>query len=341
MNDMDDGQGRTEGASRALESEPETQGELSASRREDGIASGMRMLVVDDEETARTLCAEVGREAGLEIYTAGSAERALELMAEYPADIVITDLKLPGNGGLALLSKLRESFPKTSVVVLTQFGSIETAIEATRLGAEDYLTKPFHVEDLRNKLKRIVREQELDEENRVLREQLRARPGFGGLVGVSGKMQRVYKLIEKVSQHNYPVLVLGESGTGKELVARAIHYMGNRRQQPFVPVDCSALVPTLIEAELFGYVKGAFTGATQSKQGLMESANSGTLFLDEIGDLPVDLQANCCAHCRRRRLSRWAPRSASPLLPASSRPPIATSKRLCAPGNSGRTCTSG
>ena len=125
----------------------------------------------------------------------------------------------------------------------------------------------------------------------MLREQLRTRPGFGGLIGISPKMQRVYRLIEKVSQHNYPVLILGESGTGKELVARSIHYSGARRNRPFVPVDCSALVPTLIESELFGYVKGAFTGAMHSKQGLMESAGNGTLFLDEIGDLPIDLQA--------------------------------------------------
>src|ERR1700683_748381 len=131
----------------------------------------------------------------------------------------------------------------------------------------------------------------MDNENRVLREQLRPRQDFGGLIGFSQKMQRVYKLIEKVSKHNYPVLVLGESGTGKELVARSIHFLGDRRNKPFVPVDCSALAPTLIESELFGYVKGAFTGANHTKQGLLESAGGGTLFLDEIGDLPVDLQA--------------------------------------------------
>src|ERR1700756_1425155 len=131
----------------------------------------------------------------------------------------------------------------------------------------------------------------LDEENRVLREQLRTRPGFAGLIGLSPKMQRVYKLIEKVSQHNYPVLILGESGTGKELVARSIHFSGTRSSRPFAPVDCSSFVPTLIESELFGYVKGAFTGANQTKRGLMEAAGNGTLFLDEIGDLPIDLQA--------------------------------------------------
>ena len=176
-------------------------------------------------------------------------------------------------------------------MMLTQYGTIETAVEATRLGAADYVTKPFHIPELRTKLERVVHALELDQENRILREQLRTRPGFGELIGTSQKMQRVYRLIEKVSQHSYPVLVLGESGTGKELVARSIHYSGPRRNKPFVPVDCSALVPSLIESELFGYVKGAFTGAQHSKQGLMEVAGTGTLFLDEIGDLPVDLQA--------------------------------------------------
>jgi two-component system response regulator HydG len=148
----------------------------------------------------------------------------------------------------------------------------------------------------------VLHSLELDQENRILREQVRSRPGFGGLIGVSPTMQRVYRLIEKVSQHKYPVLVLGESGTGKELVARSIHFSGPRRNEPFVPVDCSALVPTLIESELFGYVKGAFTGATHSKVGLMEFAGGGTLFLDEIGDLPVDLQAKLLRALQEREV---------------------------------------
>jgi len=147
------------------------------------------------------------------------------------------------------------------------------------------------VEELHSKLDRIAHSIETDEENRLLREQLKSRPGFRGFVGISPRMQRVYKLIQKVAQHNYPVLILGESGTGKELVARSIHFSGPRKNKPFAPVDCSSLVPTLIESELFGYVKGAFTGAQHSKQGLFESAGDGTLFLDEIGELTIDLQA--------------------------------------------------
>ncbi len=251
----------------------------------------MAVLIVDDEDASRNLCREVVTESGLRTSVASTTEQALDILDRFPADIVITDLRVPQLGGIELLKKIRESYPQTAVVVLTQYGTIESAVEATRMGAADYVTKPFHISELRSKLERVVRSLEIDQENRVLREQLRSRPGFGGLTGTSQRMQRVYRLIEKVSQHNYPVLILGESGTGKELVARSIHFMGSRKHKPFVPVDCSALVPTLIESELFGYVKGAFTGAMSNKQGLMESADGGTLFLDEIGDLPVDLQA--------------------------------------------------
>ena len=249
------------------------------------------VLIVDDEESALRLCVDIATEAGLRVRTATTTEQALEILDEYPVDIVISDLRVPELGGLELLRRIREHYPEVSVLVLTQYGTIQTAVEATRLGAADYVTKPFHIDELRRKLQRLIHEQELDNENKVLREQLRTRPGYKELIGTSPKMQRVYKLIEKVSQHNYPVLVLGESGTGKELVARSIHFSGERRHKPFVPVDCSALVPTLIESELFGYVKGAFTGAVHTKQGVFENADNGTLFLDEIGNLPIDMQA--------------------------------------------------
>ena len=249
------------------------------------------VLIVDDEPSAREICEQVATELGFRILIAETTEKALELLEEYPIEIVITDLKVPQAGGIELLKQIRSGHPQTAVLVMTQYGTIQTAVEATRLGALDYITKPFHVNDLHTKLQRIVRDLELDQENRLLREQLRTRPGFGGMVGVSPRMQRVYKMIEKVSQHNYPVLLLGESGTGKEMVARSIHFSGPRREKPFVPVDCSSIVSTLIESELFGYVKGAFTGAQHSKMGLLETAHEGTLFLDEIGDMPVDMQA--------------------------------------------------
>jgi DNA-binding NtrC family response regulator len=260
------------------------------------------VLIVDDEDTTRNLCRDVVSQLGLRTKLAATTEQALDILDQSPIEIVITDLKVPQLGGIELLKRVKESYPQAAVMVLTQYGTIESAVEATRMGAADYITKPFHVPELRNKLGRVVKLLEVNEENRILREQMRSRPGFAGLIGVSPKMQRVYRLIEKVSQHNYPVLILGESGTGKELVARSIHFSGLRKTRPFVPVDCSALVPTLIEAELFGYVKGAFTGAVHTKPGLMEIADNGTLFLDEIGDLPIDLQAKLLRALQEREI---------------------------------------
>jgi len=264
--------------------------------------AAISILVVDDEAEIRAMCRDVITEAGWRARVASSSEQALEILDQSSIDIVVTDLKLPALGGLELLKRVRETYPQVPVIVLTQFGTIQSAVEATRMGAADYIPKPFHPAEFRSKLERVIHSLETDQENRVLREQLRTRPGFGGLIGVSPKMQRVYRLIEKVSQHNYPVLILGESGTGKELVARSIHFSGLRKNEPFVPVDCSSLVPTLIESELFGYVKGAFTGAVQSKMGLMQSAGSGTLFLDEIGDLPFDLQAKLLRALQEREV---------------------------------------
>jgi DNA-binding NtrC family response regulator len=184
------------------------------------------LLIVDDEVTSRNLCRDVAADAGLRVHTVETTEEALELLEQSPIDIVVTDLKVSQLGGLELLKRVRTLHPQIAVMVLTQYGTIETAVTATRLGASDYVTKPFHVDELRAKIDRLVHSLDIDQENRVLREQLRTRPGFGGLVGVSVKMQRVYKMIEKVCQHHYPVLILGESGTGKELVARSIHFLG-------------------------------------------------------------------------------------------------------------------
>jgi two-component system response regulator HydG len=251
----------------------------------------LSVLIVDDELGTREICGRVALETGLHVLSAETTEQALDLLDQHPVDIVLSDLKVPQAGGLELLKRIRTNFQHIAVMMLTQYGTIESAVEATQLGARDYITKPFHIAELQTKLERLIRELELNQENRLLRQQLHTRPGFGGLIGLSAKMQCVYKMIEKVSQHTYPVLILGESGTGKELVARSIHFNGPRHQKPFVPVDCSALVPTLVESELFGYVRGAFTGASHTKTGLFETAQQGTLFLDELGDMPVDLQA--------------------------------------------------
>jgi DNA-binding NtrC family response regulator len=262
----------------------------------------LSVLVVEDEETTRKLCADVAESIGMKAVVASSVDEALRRLETHAIDIVVTDMMLPPSSGLDLLKQVHEMYPQIAVLVLTQYGTIDSAVAATRLGAVDYVTKPFHIDDLRARLERVARDMDLDRENRLLREQLRSKPGFGGMIGVSAKMQRVYKMIEKVSQHEYPVLILGESGTGKELVAKSIHYSGIRKERPFAPVDCSSLVPTLIESELFGYVKGAFTGAMQSKQGLLEAAQGGTLFLDEIGDMPVDLQAKLLRALQEREV---------------------------------------
>ena len=283
------------------------------------------VLIVDDEVAIRSLCRDVMVESGLHTKLASTTEQALDILDQSIVDIVITDLKVPQLGGIELLKRVGETYPHAAVIVLTQFGTIQSAVEATRMGAVDYVTKPFHVPELRSKLDRIVRLLEVNQENRMLREQLRAKPGFGGLIGVSPKMQRLYRVIEKVSQHAYPVLVLGESGTGKELVARSIHFSGVRKAKPFVPVDCSALVPTLIEAELFGYVKGAFTGAVYNKPGLMEVAHNGTLLLDEIGDLPVNLQAKLLRALQEKEIR---PVGSTDSLPLAARIIAATNRDL-------------
>jgi len=262
----------------------------------------MNILIVDDEPTIRETCAEVAQQTGMKATTVASAEEALEVLEHSPVDIVLTDLMLQRTSGLDLLKRVHDTNPTLPVIVLTQYGTIDSAVAATRLGAVDYVTKPFRIEELRARLERAARAVELQQENQLLREQLRTRPGFGGLIGVSERMQRVYKIMQKVSQHEYPVLILGESGTGKELVAKSIHFSGPRKNRPFAPVDCSALVPTLIESELFGYVKGAFTGAQHGKQGLLEAAQGGTLFLDEIGDMPVDLQAKLLRALQEREV---------------------------------------
>ena len=251
----------------------------------------MNILIVDDEPTIREACGEVAQLTGMNATMAATAEEAIEILENTAVDIVLTDLMLPHTSGLELLKRVHDTHPNMPVIVLTQYGTIDSAVAATRMGAIDYVTKPFRIEELRARLERASRAVELQQENQLLREQLRTRPGFGGLIGLSERMQRVYKTIQKVSQHEYPLLILGESGTGKELVAKSVHYSGARKERTFVPVDCSSLVPTLIESELFGYVKGAFTGALHGKQGLLETAHGGTLFLDEIGEMPVDLQS--------------------------------------------------
>lgn len=253
---------------------------------------GIRFLVVDDEESIRRLCMTVASGMGFTSMEAATGEAALSLLEEQPADIILTDLVMPRMSGLEFLERVKRLLPRCEIAVMTGHGSVETAVQAMKLGAYDYIAKPFSpIEELRLFLRRMADKIELVEENQFLRERVDTETGLHGIVGSTPKIQDVLRVISRLKDTRTPVLIVGESGTGKELVARAIHFRGAFANRPFVAVDCGSLVPTLIESELFGYEKGAFTGAIRTKQGLFQSANGGTIFLDEIGELPLEMQA--------------------------------------------------
>jgi len=252
----------------------------------------IRLLIVDDEQSIRKLCMTVGEALGFACIEADSGESALALLEEQPAHIILTDMVMPHMSGLEFLERVKKLFPGTEIAVMTGHGSVETAVQAMKLGAYDYISKPFSpLEELRLFLRRMAEKIRLVEENQFLRERMDTETELHGIVGASTKIQDVLRMISRLKDTRTPVLIAGESGTGKELVARAIHFRGPFANRPFVAVDCGSLVPTLIESELFGYEKGAFTGALKSKTGLFQSANGGTIFLDEIGELPLELQA--------------------------------------------------
>ncbi|HZQ18819.1 MAG TPA: sigma-54 dependent transcriptional regulator [Terriglobales bacterium] len=253
---------------------------------------GIRFLVVDDEESIRRLCMTVAEGLGFICKEANNGEGALALLDEHPAHIILTDLVMPRMSGIDFLEHVRRVLPRSEIAVMTGHGSVETAVQAMKLGAYDYISKPFSaVEELRLLLRRMAEKIQLVEENEFLRECTSAETQLHGIVGTSPKIQDVLRMIARLKDTRTPVLIAGESGTGKELVARAIHFRGSFADRPFVAVDCGSLVPTLIESELFGHEKGAFTGAMRSKPGLLQSANGGTIFLDEIGELPLEMQA--------------------------------------------------
>jgi DNA-binding NtrC family response regulator len=252
---------------------------------------GLHVLVVDDDAPVRKACLEIAASMGFQTHAADSVPSARAALARHSIDLLLLDLKLPGGGGLTLLEEVKSKFPDTSVVVMTAFATVSSAVEAMRIGAGDYLTKPFALEELTTVLERSAQRRHFDVESRALRERLRTTEGMGNLIGRTQEMERLYRILSKVAFTAHPVLILGESGTGKELIARSIHFNGPNAQKPFIAVDCGSLVPSLIESELFGHVKGAFTGANRAKEGLLAAAEGGTVFLDEIGELPLDLQA--------------------------------------------------
>jgi two-component system, NtrC family, response regulator AtoC len=264
----------------------------------------IRFLVVDDEQSICKLCVTIGNSLGFVSAHVESAEAALSYIDAHSPDIVLADLRLANMDGLEFLEKLKRALPRTEVAMMTGHGSIESAVQAMKLGAYDFITKPFRVEELKLVLQRMAEKVRLVSENEFLRERVSTEIELSGIIGSSAKIQDVLRMVARLKNTRTPVLITGESGTGKELVARAIHFRGSLAHRPFVAVDCGALVPTLIESELFGYERGAFTGALKPKDGLFQAANGGTLFLDEIGELPLEMQTKLLRVLQEKEVRR-------------------------------------
>jgi len=249
-----------------------------------------RVIVVDDEPGMREFLEIMLQKDGYTVDTASDGPEAIEKMGSHLFDLAVVDIQMPIMNGIEVLKRFNEKSPETTVIMVTAYASHETAIEAMKLGAYDYITKPFKIDEIKLVIKKALDKKKLERENTRLRKELETQYGFGNIIGRSPAIVKVFELIKRVSEINVNILITGESGTGKELVARAIHYSGTRHDKPFVPVNCGAIPESLMESELFGYKKGAFTGAHRDKRGLFEEAGTGTIFLDEIGDLPPHLQ---------------------------------------------------
>lgn len=288
-------------------------------------APRLHLLVVDIDPAVRSACAEIAASLGYAVDSTGDMVQARMQLRGKAADILLVNLPYGSTAGIELVSEVKLLYPDTSVIAMTASGSVNAAVEAMRCGATDYLTKPFAVDELSTVLERAARSHHADTESRVLRERLRLSEGLGSMIGRSPEMDKLYRILSKVAQSTHPVLVLGESGTGKELVARTIHAYGPNANKPFLPVDCGSLVPTLIESELFGYVKGAFTGANHNKDGLLVSAEGGTVFLDEIGELTLDLQAKLLRSLQEKEVR---PVGATHRIPIKARIVAATNRNL-------------
>ena len=268
------------------------------------MAEPFRILVVDDEPAQRELVAGFLAKRGFEVAQAPGGEAALARLKQDPFDLVLTDQKMPGFSGLEVLEGVRAVTPETAVIIMTAYGTIETAVSAIKAGAADYLTKPLNLDDLLHRILRVRERQHLLSENRELREALAERHRVEGIIGESGRMQEALSLVRRVASSNATVLIRGESGTGKELIAKAIHYASARAGGPLVKVNCAALAESLLETELFGHEKGAFTGAIATRKGRFELADGGSLFLDEIGDLPPHLQVKLLRVLQEREFER-------------------------------------
>jgi two-component system response regulator PilR (NtrC family) len=263
-----------------------------------------RILVVDDEQSMREMLGIMLRKEGYDIVVAENRAQAAGVLAQGRVDMVITDVRLPDGDGIEILRHVKAASPETVVVVMTAYGSTETAVAALKLGAQDYLTKPFDIDELKIVVRSGLERQQLQEENRLLKAEFRSHNALDRMIGVSPAMQAVFDMVRSVAATSSTVLITGESGTGKELVAKAIHALSSRRDAPFVSVNCGALTETLLESELFGHMKGAFTDAHQTKKGLFEAAHRGTLFLDEVGDTPLAMQVKLLRALQERRIRR-------------------------------------
>ncbi|OPZ23734.1 MAG: Transcriptional regulatory protein ZraR [Lentisphaerae bacterium ADurb.BinA184] len=289
------------------------------------MAAKAQILVVDDEVSiVEVLKALLGRE-GYAVNSAADGEEALEKLREQTYELMISDIRMQPMDGITLLRKARELQEHLAIIMITAYATVETAVEAMKNGAFDYVCKPFKIDELLLTVQRALSYEHALQENEALKENLRTRYHFDNLVGDHPLMQRVYAMIEKVARTDSTILILGESGTGKELVARALHNTSRRREKPFVAINCAALPATLLESELFGYVKGAFTGANKFKQGLFESAEGGSLFLDEVGSIPVDMQLKLLRVLEEREIR---PVGSTRNVPVDVRIIAATNERL-------------
>jgi two-component system, NtrC family, response regulator PilR len=266
--------------------------------------SDTRVLVVDDEQSMRELLGIMLKQVGYDVTQADGGEAAVQALKTDTFDLVITDLRMRKLDGLAVLRAAKEHSPRTVVLVVTAFASTETAVEAMKLGAYDYVTKPFKLDELRLTIANALERKRLQEENRELKRQLRREHGFEGFIAKSPRILEVFETIRKTADSGSTVMITGESGTGKELVARAVHLESARRSRPFVSVNCGAIPETLMESELFGHVKGAFTGAVASTEGLFAAADGGTLFLDEITEIPQTVQVKLLRAIQEREIRR-------------------------------------
>ena len=271
------------------------------------------VLVLDSDSSTRDLCQEVTQSLCLGDHSKANGETLAAQFELGQADIVLAGSGGFGASEVELLKEIKKDYPETEVVVLSDDTRVSSAVEAIKLGAYEYLPKPIDPGRLKNVLEKLVRRLEQSSKDHLLQEKLRTQHGLGGLVGTSLKMRRIYRMILKLASRRHPMMIVGESGTGKELVARAIHAFGPFRERPFVPVDCSALAPTLIESELFGHVRGAFTGAHMSRPGLLESARGGTILLDEIAELSVGLQAKLLRALQEREFKPLGSNNHRPL----------------------------